>query len=117
MEGKFACESSLTGTVQTGDEHHSWISLDIDVLRARAHEIREFVVHDLDHHLLRLHSGQHIRSDSLVLHTVAEILGYFIAHVSIQQGLADFLDGLGDIYLGDFTFTLQYLERPLQPFA
>ncbi len=117
MEGQFAGEGGLTGTVQTGHEHHGGIPLDVDVLRLGAHEIREFVVHDLHHHLLRLHGREHIGADGLVLHPVAEILRHLVTDIGIQEGLADVLDGFRDVDFGDLAFTLQYLERPFQPFA
>ena len=117
VQGQLAGERGLTGTVQTRDQHDAGIPLHIDVLRLRAHELRELVVHDLDHHLLRLHRRQHVRADGLVLHAVAEVLRHLVAHVRVQQGLADVLYGLRHIDLGDLPFTLQYLERPLQSLA
>ena len=117
VQGQLAGERGLTGTVQTRDQHDAGIPLHVDVLRLRAHELRELVVHDLDHHLLRLHRRQHVRADGLVLHAVAEVLRHLVAHVRVQQGLADVLDGLRHIDFGDLSFTLQYLERPLQSLA
>ena len=117
VQGQLAGEGGLTGTVQTGDQDHARIALHIDILRLRAHEIRQLVVHDLDHHLLRLHGREDVRADGLVLHAVAEVLGHLVADVRIQQRLADVLDGLRHIDLGDLPFTLQYLERPFQSLA
>ena len=117
MKGQLAGERGLTGTVQTRDQHDAGIPLHVDILRLRAHELRELVVHDLDHHLLRLHRRQHVRADGLVLHAVAEVLRHLVAHVRVQQRLADVLDGLRHIDLGDLPFTLQDLERPLQSLA
>ena len=113
MEGQFAGESGFTGTVETGDQHDGGIPLEVDVLRLRAHESSQLVVHDLDHHLLGLHGGEYARADGLVLHLVAEVLGYLVAYVGVQEGFADVLDGFRHVNLGDFSFTFQYLERPL----
>ena len=117
MQGQLAGERRLTGTVQTRDQHDAGIPFHVDILRLRAHEVRELVVHDLDHHLLRLHRRQYVRADGLVLHAVAEVLRHLVAHVRVQQRLADVLDGLRHIDLGDLPFTLQDLERPLQSLA
>ena len=74
-------------------------------------------MHDLHHHLLRLHGRENARADGLVFHLVAEILGYFVAYIGIQEGLADVLDGFRNIDFGDLAFTLEYLERPFQSLA
>ena len=48
---------------------------------------------------------------------VGEILGYFVVDVGIEQGSADILQCLCDIDFGDFSFTLQNLERPFESFT
>ena len=95
----------------------SGISFEVDVLGLRAHERRQLVVGDFHHHLLGLHGGEHVGAHGFVLHAVAEVLGHLITYVGIQQRLADILDGFRYINLGDFSFTLQYFERPFQSFA
>ena len=117
VQGQLTGERGFTGAVETGHQHHARIALDIDILSGGAHEFGQFVVHDLDHHLLRLHGREYIGADGLVLHAVGEVLGYLITDVGVQQGFADVLDGFRHIDLGDFPLTLQYLERPFQPFA
>ena len=64
----------------------------------------------LHHHLLRLDSCKDILADGLLLYVVAELLGYLVTYIGIQEGPADFLQGLGNIYFGDFAFTFEYLE-------
>ena len=114
VQGQLGREGGLTRTVETGHQHHAGIPLHIDVLGRGAHKIGQFVVGNLHHHLLRLHGGEHVGAHSLVLHAVAEVLGHLVADVGVQQGLADVLDRFRYVDFGDFPFTLQYLERPLQ---
>ena len=117
MQGELAGEGRLTGTIEAGDEDDRGAALDVDILRLAAHEGGQFVVDDLDHHLLRLHGRQHVLAHRLVLDRVAELLGHLVAHIGVQEGLPDVLDGFGDVDFGDFPLTFQYLERPFQPFA
>ena len=117
VQRQLAGEGGFTGAVKTGYQHYAGIALDVNFLRGGAHEFRELVVHDLHHHLLGLHGREHVGADGLVLYAGGKVLGHLITYVGIQEGLADVLDGFGYIDFGDFSFTLQYLERPFQPFA
>ena len=74
-------------------------------------------MYDLDNHLLRLHGSEYVLANGLLLHVIAELLCNFVADIGIEQGSADVLHGLGNVYLGDFAFTLEYLERPFKSFA
>ncbi len=71
----------------------------------------------LDHHLLGLDSSEDIGSNSLVLDSIAKLLGYLIAYVGIKKGFPDIFNSLGDIYFGDPSLAFQYLERPFQSLA
>ena len=117
VEGQLAGEGRLTGTVQAGDEHHGGIALEVHLRGGAAHEGGHLVADDLDHHLLRLDGREHVLSEGLVLDGVAEFLRDLEAHVGVQQGLADVLDGLRDVDFGDLAFAFEDLERPLQSFA
>ena len=116
IQGQFARESRLTGTVQTGDEHHCRTSLQVYVLGRASHEISQLIMDYLHHHLLRLHGRKHVLAHGLLLHRVTELLGHLIAHIGIQQRPPDILQRLGYIDLGNLPFTLQYLERAFQSF-
>ena len=117
IQAQFAGERRLTGTVEAGHENDARVALDVDVTGIAAHEIGQFVMDDLDHHLLRLDRGQHILAQCLGLDAFAEFLRHLETDVRIQQRLADVLDRFGNIDFGDFAFTLQDLERPFQPFT
>ena len=65
---------------------------------------------DLHDHLLRLHGSKDVLSDGLLLYVVAECLCDLVAHVGVQEGAADVLHRLGDVYLGDLTFTFEDFE-------
>ena len=110
MVGELGGERGLTGSVQTGHQHDAGLALDIDVSVLAAHELGQFVVDDLDHHLLRLDRGEDVLSHRLGLDPVAEILGNLVTYIGVEQGPADVLQGLGDIDIGNLPFALQYLE-------
>ena len=114
---KLRGESGLSRTVQSGHEHHSWLAFYVDVRRSAAHEFGELVVDDLYHHLLRFHGSEDILAHCLLLHIVAEFLGYLVAYVGVQEGASDVLNGFGDVDLGDLAFAFQYFKRPFKPFA
>ena len=114
MVGKLGGEGGLTGTVQTGDEDDAGLSLYVDVGVLAAHEIGQFVVDDLDHHLLRLDRGEDVLSHRLGLDAVAEVLGHLVADVGVKQCPADVLQRLGNVYVGNLSFALQYLEGTLK---
>ena len=116
MQCQFAGEGCLTGTVETGYQHNSRLPLDVDCDILRTHEVREFIVDNLHHHLLRFHRCQHIGAQSLFLYPVAEFFRDLVADVRVEQRPANLLDGFGYVYFGDFPFTLEYLERPFKPF-
>ena len=117
IEGQLGAEGGLTGTVEARHQHNAGVALDIDVLRGGTHEGGQLVVGDLHHHLLGLHGGEHTCAYGLVLHLVAEVLGHLVAHVGVQEGLADVLDGLRHVDFGNLSFSLQDFERPLQSLA
>ena len=44
------------------------------------------------------------------LHVVRETLGHFVVDIRIEQRAAHVFQRLGDINLGDFSLTFQYLK-------
>ena len=114
--GKFGREGGLTGTVETGNENYAGLSLDIDVCEFASHELREFVVNDLHHHLLRFDSGKDILAHGLYLDPVAELLRHLVADVSVKQRTAYILQSLSDIDVSNLAFALQDLEGSLKSF-
>ena len=93
------------------------MSCQIQVSGLTTHQFCQLVVYNLDHHLARLHSCQHILTQCLLLHRIGKGLGNLIVHVSFQECLTHILQRFRYIDFGDFAFTLQYLERPFQSLA
>ena len=116
-EGEFAAECSLSGTVQAGHQHHCGITFDVDFSCVAAHEIGEFVVDDLHHHLLWFDRGQHACAYCLGFHSVAEFLGDFIVYVCVKECPADILESLRDVNFGYFAFSFEDLEGLFEPFG
>ena len=116
MQGQLPGEGGLTGTVQARDKNHGGIALDIDVGALVAHERDQLVVDDLDHHLLRLHRGEDVGADGLVLDGVAEFFRDLEADIGVQERLADIFYRLCDVDFGNLSFALQYLEGSFQSF-
>ena len=115
--GQLAAHGGLTGTVQACHEDDGGMPLEVHVGGFAAHEFRQLVVNDLHHELLWLDGGQDVLSERLLLHGIGKALGYFVVDVGIEQSATHVLQRFRNIDFGDFAFTLQYFERPLQPFA
>ena len=118
--GQFGTECGLTRTVQTGHQDDAWFAYasgQVQFCRLATHQLGQFVVNNLHHQLSRLHGGQHVLSQCLLLHVVGKRLRNFIVDVGVQQCAAHILQGLGHVYLGDAAFTFQYLKRPFKSFT
>ena len=74
-------------------------------------------MHNLHHQLAGLHGGQHVHTYRLLLHGVSKVFGNLVVDVGIEQRAAHVFQRFSYVNLGDFPLTLQYLERPFQPFA
>ena len=92
------------------------MSLDVDVGRVASHKGRKFVMDYLDHHLLRLDRRKHVLAQRLLLHVIAELLGYLVADIGIEKCPPDVFQCLGDIYFSDFPFSFQDLEGTFESF-
>ena len=114
---QFARHGCLTGTVQTSHQNHRGATRQIQFSGFSAHEFCQLVVHNLDHHLARLHRSQHILTQRLLLHRVGKRLSHLIVHVGFEKCLTHILQRFRHVDFGDFAFTLQYLERPFQSLA
>ena len=107
----------LTGTIQTCHQDDRWTTRQVQFCGLTAHQFCQFVVYDLDHHLTRLHGCEHVLTQRLLLYRVCESLSNLIVHIGLQKCLAHVLQRFRYIDFGDFTFTLQYFERPFQSLA
>ena len=99
--GEFSAEGGLTGTLQTSDEDDGGLALDVDFDGFAAHELCQLLVDNLHHQLARLDALDDVAAQGLGLHLVGELLGDGIAHVGVEKGLADLLDGLRHVDIGD----------------
>ena len=71
-------------------------------------------MNDFNHQLAGFYSGEHIHTHRFLLYRICKLLGNLEVDVGIQQGTTHILKGFSHIYLGDFAFTFQYLERPFK---
>ena len=80
----------------------------------RPHERDEFVVDDLDDLLAGVDGAQDGLTDGALGDARDEGLDDLEVHVGVEQRLADLLEALLDVRLGDATTTAQLLERIAQ---
>ena len=113
--GEFAGECGLTRTLETGHENHRRLALGVEGGRIAAHEFGEFVMHNLDHQLLRLQGVDYVLSESLLLDSVGESLGDLIVDIGVKKCASHILEGLGYIDLGDSSLTFENFERAFKP--
>ena len=112
--GQLARKGRFARTLQTRDEDHGGGAFQPDVGGRAAHQGRQFVAHDLGHHLTRLDGFQHVLSECFGLHFVGESLGYLVVDVGVDQRAADLLEGLRDVDFRDAAFALEEFERPFE---
>ena len=107
---QFAGEGSLTGTLQTGHQDDSGLSVEVDFRRLATHQTGQLVMHDLYHQLAGLYGCQYVLPQSFLFDCICETFGYFVVDVGIEQGLTDVFQRFGYVDFGDFAFTFQNLE-------
>ena len=112
--GQLTAERRLTRTLQTRHQDDGWPTLQFQFHGLAAHQLGQLVVHYLHHQLTGFHGCQHVHTHCLLLHGVRKCLGHLVVHVRIQQRLAHIFQRLGNVNLGDFSLTFQYLERPFK---
>ena len=115
--GQLGREGRLTRTLQTRHEDNRWVLRQVEVGRFATHQGSQFVVHDFDHQLSRLHGGEHVLSQRLGFYGIGKLFGNFVVDVGIEQGTAHIFERLGHVDFGDFAFTLQYFKRPFKSFT
>ena len=109
---QFGGKSSLTGTLETGHKNDRRRTFEIQFLRFATHQFCQLVVRNLHHQLSRTHGSNHVLSERFLFHAVGKLLGCLVVNIGFQQRFADVLHRLGDVYLGDTSFTFQDLKRP-----
>ena len=108
--GELAAERGLTRTLQTAHQDDGGLVGQFDANGFATHELSQLVVDNLHHELAWLDGGQHVHAQCFALHVVRETLGHFVVDIRIEQRAAHVLQRLGDIDLGDFSLTFQYLK-------
>ncbi len=112
--GQLATERGLTRTLQTRHQHNGRTAFKFQFNSLSTHQFCQFVVDYLDHQLTGLDSRQHVHAQRLLLDSIRKLLGHLVVDIGIQQCLTHILQGFGNVNLGDFSLTFQYLERPFK---
>ena len=112
--GKLAAEGGLTRTLQTRHEHYRGPPFELQLHGLTAHELCQLVVDELHHELTGLDGIENVHAHGLLLHLLGERTGHVVVYVGIQQGAANVLQGLGNVYLGYFSFAFKYLKGSLK---
>ena len=99
--GQLAGEGGLTRSLKARHKNDGGTALDVDLGSTASHQDGQFIVHDLHHHLLRLHGVEHILPHRLLLDGLGELFGGLIVYVGIQQRAAYLFQGLGHVDLGN----------------
>ena len=95
------------------DEHHDArrFGADVQLLVFAAHEGAKLLVDDLDDHLRRGETFEHIRAGGAFSHLFYKVLDDLEVDVRLQQGEFDLAHGLLDVGLGEPALAAQALER------
>ena len=109
--GEFSAEGCFTRTLQTRHQDNGGTVLEFQLRGLATHQVRQFIVDDLHHQLAGFHGSKHVHTHCLLLHSISKGLGNLIVNVGIQQGATHVFQGFGNVNLGDFAFTFQYLKR------
>ena len=117
QECEFAREGGLTRTVETCHEDDGGMALELEFLCRTSHECGQLIVYNLHEQLSRLHGGEHVLSEGLLLDSIGEGLGYLIIDVGIKEGAAYVLERFGHVDFRDAAFAFQYFERAFKSFA
>jgi len=101
----------LAGALQSGHENHGGrLSGQIDLFVAASHHGNQLLIDDLDERLPRRQTGLHILTEGPLLHVLDEVLDHRQGDIRLQQGHADFPQGILDIVFGQTRLTANFLE-------
>ena len=115
--GQLAREGRLARALQARHQDDGRLALEVDVDGRAAHQLRQLVVHYLDHQLARLERREHALAQRFLFDAVGELLGHLVVDVGIEQRLAHVFEGFGHVQLRDPPFAFENLERPFKFFA
>ena len=102
---EFGSKGRFTATLQTRHEDDRRRSFEVNLLGFTAHQVRQFIVRDLDHQLTRPYGIDHVLTQRFLFDLVGKLLGGLVVHIGLQQRFPDILDGLRNIDFGDSTLT------------
>ena len=91
--------------------------LDVERCLLASHELGELIVNYLDHQLLRLQGVDYVLTYRFLFYSVGEGLSNLVVDISLDKSAAHFLEGLGNVDFGDFSFAFQNLERSFKSFT
>ena len=116
--GKLCAVGGLARALQTHQHHHAGgLGADVELLVLSAHQVAELLIDDLDDHLGRVQSLQHVGADGLLGDGLGELLDHLEADVGLQQGHAHLAHCLADVTLGQTALAAQLLERLIEFFG
>ncbi len=114
---QFARGGRLAGTLQSGHEHDGGrLRGELHARGVFAEDLDEFVAQDLDDLLAGRERGHDFLADSLGANLVDELLDDLEVDVGLEQGHADFAQGLVDVFLGQRGLSAEGLEGALEFF-
>ena len=116
--GQLGAVGGLTGALQAHQHHHAGGSgADVQLLVFPAHEGAQLLIDDLDDHLGRGQSLQHVGPAGPLGDGLGEALDHFIADVRLQQGHTHLAHGFLHVRRGKAALAPQLLEGSIQFFG
>ena len=115
--GQFARKGGFARTLQTRHQYDGRAAFDVYIDVFAAHQLCQFVVHNLHHHLVGFDGQQHVLPEGFGFYVVGKRFGDFVVDVGIEQRFAHIFERFGNVYFGYPTLSFQYFERPFEAFA
>ena len=118
QSGKLCSGGGLAGALEAYHHHNGGAVVGHGELGgAAAHQIRQFLVDDLDDLLGGGQAVQHIGADGPLRDSGHKVLDHLVAYIGFQQGQADFPHGLPDVVFRQAALAPQALKCSVQFFS
>ena len=118
IAGQLGTVGGLAGALQAHQHHHAGgFGADIQLLVLPAHEGAQLLIDDLDDHLGRGQSLQHVGPAGPVSDGLGEAFDHFIADVRLQKGHTHLAHGFLHVRRGKAALAPQLLEGYIQFFG
>ena len=112
---QFARAGGLACALQAGEHHdHRPLGAQVEAGARRAHEPRQFLMHDLDERLAGSQALGHLHAHRARFDGLGEALDHGQRHVGIEQREADLAHRLGYVVFGESAAAGQRLQRCAQ---